>query len=202
MGRFYSKRELMSEDQHRFCLDCGYCLDSLESDICPECGGQFNAKDPYTFATSAGTAHWLRWQQRVLLLAGLLVPLDLLCALLSYETIAEVHMHLLLFVAVVGNLLACALLIIPHQLALGIQYLMITHEAKQIVEYVDQSIVSDGKPPADLSAYSYRFPSVRDHFIAYTLDKKNGGYRLSWYIGNRGASHWYSPNEGRRYYPD
>ncbi len=128
-------------------------------------------------------------------------------------------MFLLLLVAVIGNLLACAILItrsprismacvvvvslmiIPHQLALGIQYMMITHEVKQVIEYADQSILNDGKPPADLSAYRFRFPSI-SHHIRYTLNKKNGGYGLSWYIGNRNASHWYSPHEGWRYYPD
>lgn len=124
-----------------FCLSCGYGLDNLESSVCPECGGEFDASNPETFATSAGTAHWLRWQQRALLLAGLLVPLEFFFALLSHETVGEDCKYALFFLAIVGNLLACALLvmrlprisvacqvvvglmIIPYQLALGIQYI-------------------------------------------------------------------------------
>ena len=37
---------------HRRCLGCGYVLDGLPENRCPECGRGFDPADPDTFATS------------------------------------------------------------------------------------------------------------------------------------------------------
>jgi len=44
--------ESMTDDgDYPLCLDCGYRLDHLESERCPECGRAFDLLDPNTFTT-------------------------------------------------------------------------------------------------------------------------------------------------------
>ena len=40
----------MSLDEHRRCLGCGYILDGLTENRCPECGREFAPDDPATYA--------------------------------------------------------------------------------------------------------------------------------------------------------
>jgi hypothetical protein len=39
----------MSSAQHKRCLGCGYILDSLPENRCPECGRRFDPRDPRTY---------------------------------------------------------------------------------------------------------------------------------------------------------
>jgi hypothetical protein len=39
----------MSREQHKRCLGCGYILDGLPENRCPECGRRFHPDDPATF---------------------------------------------------------------------------------------------------------------------------------------------------------
>lgn len=48
-------------ESSKYCLDCGYCLDHLESNACPECGRAFDASDSSTYNTHVKTL-WPRWE--------------------------------------------------------------------------------------------------------------------------------------------
>ena len=42
----------MSRERHKRCLGCGYILDGLPENRCPECGRPFDPGDPSTYLTS------------------------------------------------------------------------------------------------------------------------------------------------------
>ncbi len=46
----------------KYCMDCGYCLDHLESHQCPECGRAFDPADHATFSNIAKRSLWPRWE--------------------------------------------------------------------------------------------------------------------------------------------
>lgn len=48
-----------------FCRGCGYCLDSLVSRRCPECGSKFDLSTPATMSKRAGSLRLKRWARRV-----------------------------------------------------------------------------------------------------------------------------------------
>jgi predicted amidophosphoribosyltransferase len=44
----------------RYCSNCGYVLDGLPENRCPECGRPFDPDDPRTFRTARSYNRW-RW---------------------------------------------------------------------------------------------------------------------------------------------
>ena len=42
--------------RHKYCLGCGYILDGLPTNRCPECGRAFDERDPSTFRTENQTS--------------------------------------------------------------------------------------------------------------------------------------------------
>lgn len=46
----------------KYCLDCCYCLDHLESNECPECGRGFDPGDPKTYSNSPHRLTLPRWE--------------------------------------------------------------------------------------------------------------------------------------------
>ncbi len=49
----------MHSAQHKRCLNCGYILDGLPENRCPECGRPFDPEDPDSFTW--GTRHRSGW---------------------------------------------------------------------------------------------------------------------------------------------
>jgi hypothetical protein len=62
----------MPSEQHKRCLGCGYILDGLPENRCPECGRTFDLKNPATYLTK------LKSGRRYLFLAVLGVAILLL----------------------------------------------------------------------------------------------------------------------------
>ena len=163
-----------------------------------------------------------RSSQEAISFAALLavtVPVEMACAGLAYHTVGEIVSRLL-FIAVGLNaipallflrrrpvlstilVLAIAAAIVPYQGMLGHRLIVLQDEAGQIVRYVGGAKRETGEYPTDLSGYSYRDPSLREHFHEYQPDDSAGGYRLSWFVGTPQTSHSYSPRDGWSYYPD
>ena len=49
-----------------FCLACGYPLNNLPANRCPECGRAFDPADPRTMSIGAPLRCWQRWLLRPL----------------------------------------------------------------------------------------------------------------------------------------
>ena len=156
--------------------------------------------------------------QLSVLLMLVLVPIELACAYLAYETIGEIVSGLY-FIAVIINLVfivvairfpraaalgavALALAIIPFQLVLGRRLLRVQTEASQIVAYVYEQRLATGEYPADLADYEYRDPTTRKYIQRYAADESVGDFRLAFRVGTKNTSHTYSPDVGWSYYPD
>ena len=55
-------RMARQSESSKYCLECRYCLDHLESDACPECGHGFDPKDTSTFSQGDERPIWPRWE--------------------------------------------------------------------------------------------------------------------------------------------
>ncbi len=204
----------------KYCLSCSYVLDGLVSRRCPECGHPFDPANPETFARSGRQPIQRKWAHRSLILAAILLPIELVCVGIAYETIGEVLQGALILMFLGGNLIGFllllfrlpraamvwllffALLIIPHQSWLGLRLAMLRYEAGQLVAYLEQTKKATGEYPPDLSGYTFRFPSLDDHFHHYAPSSTQGGFEVRWHVNTRGIAHWYSPRDGWSYYPD
>jgi hypothetical protein len=152
------------------------------------------------------------------LLLGTLVPLEVFCAYLAYETIGEV-VSVLYFLAVGINLVfillavrsrslaalgvvALALLIIPYQLFLGQRLVRVQAEATRIVSFAYEQKISTGEYPPDLGSYTFHDPEMEKYVQEYRADKSLGGFVVFYRVGTESTSHSYSPRYGWGYYPD
>jgi len=154
-----------------------------------------------------------------LLLTGILVPLELFCASLAYETIGEITSRLyflgiiplnLLFIALffrfqktaMLGVVALALIIIPYQLLLGTRLLRIQAETVRIVAYVYEEKEKTGAYPVDLSAYTFQDAHIQPFIQGYRLDPLKEHFIVYFRVGTDTTSHWYSSETGWGYYPD
>ena len=154
------------------------------------------------------------------LLMGILIPIELLCAYLAYETIGEI-VSKLYFMAVGINLIfilvairyravaalaavALGLVIVPYQLVLGNRLLRVQSEAAAIVAYVYEYKLDTGHYPSDLSEYVFADPAMETYVQAYWVDDSPDwdGFLLSYRVGTESTSHSFSPRHGWGYYPD
>ena len=154
------------------------------------------------------------------LLLGILVPLEVLCAYLAYETIGEIVSSLyfivlginLVFMVVAIRYRAVAALgavvlglaIIPYQLVLGHRLLRAQAEAASIVAYVYEYRLNAGEYPLDLSDYVFEDSAMREYIQEYRAGDSThwGGFLLAYRVGTESTSHTYSPQHGWGYYPD
>ena len=153
------------------------------------------------------------------LLLSLLILVEVACALLAYFTLGEVmsafyivmisllnlFCALLFFrhrrAAIVG-VVSLALLIIPVQIALGIEVARVQVEAAHIVTYVYAYHDQTGQYPANLDAYTFHDPALRSRFGTYQRDSAPAGFVLYYWAGSATNSYWYSSHTGWGYYPD
>lgn len=157
-----------------------------------------------------------RWLFGILM--AVLVPLEIGCAYLTFETLGEVTSSLyflatganLLFIlwairsptaAAVGALIL-GLLIIPYQLVLGDRLIRVQDEAARIVGYVYEQRLEGGEFPTDLAGYKFHDPAIQPYIQSYRRDKSVGGFSLYYRVGTVTTSHGYTPQHGWSYYPD
>ena len=152
------------------------------------------------------------------LLMLILIPLEIICAYLAYETIGEI-VSIVYFLAVgiylvfivisvryrtVAALgaMVLAFAIIPYQLILGQRLIKVQAEAARIVSYLYEQRLGIGEYPADLSSYEFHDPEMEKYVQNYRVDETRGGFILAYRVGTENTSHTYSPKDGWSYYPD
>jgi hypothetical protein len=152
------------------------------------------------------------------LLVGLLVPLELFCAYLAFETIGEIvrSMYLLavglnlLFIvlafrhrtlAMLGVVLL-ALAIIPYQLYLGDRLLRVQAEASRIVTYVYAERIDTGAYPSSLADYKFLDREMERFIQRYRVEDDASAFSLFFRVGTENTSHYYLSQTGWGYYPD
>lgn len=155
----------------------------------------------------------------LILLLAILLPVEVFCGLLAYETIGEVTSGIYMLGIIVLNgllivlyfrhrraallgLLVVALLIVPYQLALGDRLLRVQAEVTRIVAYAYETRTASGAFPADLAAYTYSDPDVQPYVQGYLLDETGQHFTVTYFVGTPTASHWYDSFTSWGYYPD
>ncbi len=152
------------------------------------------------------------------LLMIVLVPLELACAYLAYETFGEITSHLYFFVVAINlafialaigypraaalGAVVLGLVIIPFQLVLGYRLVRVQTEASRILGYVYEHRIDTGQYPEDLSDYEFHDSTMKNYIQVYRLDGSYGGFILAYRVGTESTSHTYSPDNGWSYYPD
>ena len=151
-------------------------------------------------------------------LVGILVPLELFCAYLAFETIGEVT-STLYFLAIGLNLLfivlairfrtlaalgviLLALAIIPYQLLLGHRLVRVQAEASRLVTYAYEERVDSGEFPRDLANYEFHDPEMEEYFQTYRVEEDGSEFSLFYRVGTENTSHHYMSESGWGYYPD
>lgn len=152
------------------------------------------------------------------LLLLVVVPVELFCAYLAFETIGQITSGIyflavavnipLIAVAVKRPLIGAAgaavlaLLIVPYQLYLGNRLLRVQAEAARIVAFAYSEKAETGSFPSDLTGYSYRDEEMKEFVQRYSLSPRGEGFRLVFRVGTTSTSHWFSSRDGWGYYPD
>ena len=153
-----------------------------------------------------------------ILLLGLLVPIEIFCAFLAFETIGEIVSILYFFViglnllfivlafrcrtlAALGVVLL-AIAIIPYQLYLGHRLLRVQAEASRIVSYVYEQKLDTGEYPPTLSNYKFHDPEMKQFIRSYSVEPDSSEFLLFYRVGTESTSHSYISEIGWGYYPD
>jgi hypothetical protein len=98
-------------------------------------------------------------------------------------------------------LMLVALPLLIPQTILGVRLWRLHREVNQIVAYVEAIKNKEGRPPRDLSGYTYSSPSLRGH-IRYSTEEDHGRYDITYWVVQPGISYWYDAATGWGYYPD
>jgi len=159
---------------------------------------------------------------KVRIVVGLLfvcvVPIEVLCALLAYETLGEID-SAFYFMTIALNIpffilawkkpfagaIACvalAGLIIPYQAYLGKRMIDVQAEATHMVAYVYSVKAETGEFPSNLIGYSYANSNTSRFFQRYNRFRGKARFAITYRIGKEGTSHWYDSKTGWGYYPD
>lgn len=154
-----------------------------------------------------------------ILLLAILLPLEVFCALLAYETLGEVMsgtymvgiillngLLVALFfrhrsAALLGALIV-ALLIVPYQIVLGDRLIRVQAEATRIVAYAYETRADSGEYPADLTGYAFTDTDMQPYIQSYTRSDDGRDFSVFYFVGTETAPHWYESDTGWDYYPD
>ncbi|PIR03970.1 MAG: hypothetical protein COV59_02185 [Candidatus Magasanikbacteria bacterium CG11_big_fil_rev_8_21_14_0_20_39_34] len=147
------------------------------------------------------------------------VTIEIFCAKLAFETLAEITSGLYFFVIAInivpivlilfnkqkhvamGIIAVIGFIIIPYQLYLGNKLINIKEEAANITAYVYAQKVDNGMYPKDISGYTFTFPELKKNFN-YNQESLEQ-FTLYYYVGNEGTSHFYNSDTKKwGYYPD
>lgn len=153
------------------------------------------------------------------ILMASLIPLELFCGILAYETLGAVTSQVYLAGTLLFNLafiilafryrsvailavIVFALLIIPYQLVLGQRLLRVQAEATRIVAYAYEQKIQTGAFPANLSGYTATDAEMMNYIQNFQLDETGEQFTVHFRVGTENTSHWYSSEDGWGYYPD
>ncbi|MFO0837050.1 MAG: hypothetical protein U1D55_00865 [Phycisphaerae bacterium] len=209
-----------------YCKGCGYILDGLPEERCPECGRAFSRRDPRTYLHTRR----VRWSHRVVravkwgaLTALTLTPISCLAFRFAYYTDGEVGAGVTLFgwflgccialaTAVVGSrrvtvavVLLLAAILVGRQALLGIRLWALEREARHLVAWIEAEGVRAGSYPAGLPTRAFRDASLSTHFGYTSPAYTNRGqvpYELRWWVFDDHIAYWYNELDGYAYYAD
>lgn len=154
------------------------------------------------------------------ILLFILIILETLSALLSYETIGEVTANLyflIIFLNVIPILLflykrkflailiciLIALIYVPEQIQLTNKLIKLKEEGANIVNYIYNYKIKNNEFPEDISEYVYKYTDLKKHF-SYTYKANKDDFSVYFYVGSKSTSHFYIHSKGYYwdYYPD
>ncbi len=164
----------------------------------------------------------MKTKTEIILFAALmisLIPLELFCGILAYETLGAVTSQVYLVGTVLFNLafiilafrypsvtilavIIFALMVIPYQLVLGQRLLRVQAETTRIVAYAYEQKSQAGAFPANLSGYTAIDIEMFNYIQSFQLDETGEQFTVYFRVGTENTSHWYSSKDGWGYYPD
>ncbi len=162
------------------------------------------------------------------MLLAVLLPLELICGLVAYETLGEIaSLGYIVYGSIIPNLFfiilafksrawaaiglfLVALAIIPYQVYLTHRLFRVQQEAANIVTFAYEEHQRTGRYPLNLSNYQWLDPEMKPFIQSYTFEdpevslyyRERGGFSLYYRVGTKDTSHSYSPRLGWGYYPD
>lgn len=159
----------------------------------------------------------MRCKPLFILLLCIVLLLELLSALLAFQTLGEVF-QTLYFAAIVLNaifivlafrypntaligIVVLALLIIPYQFWLTGRLWRLQNEAAAIVTYAYEEKLRSGEYPTSLDNYRFGSESLARHF-RYQINVPECEFSVAYYVGTPTTNHNYCASEGWSYYPD
>ncbi|WP_299016939.1 hypothetical protein [uncultured Polaribacter sp.] len=146
-----------------------------------------------------------------------LLFLELLSCYFAYFTLGEVKQFLfilILFLNVIPFLFyylrkkvtslffafIIGLVIIPYQSFLVFKWFTLKNESATLIAYIDNYKSKNGEFPESIADYSFENQKLTRNF-SYHLQSND--YRLYYYIGTKGTTHFYSSKINKwEYYPD
>jgi len=148
-----------------------------------------------------------------------LVVIEIFCAKLAFETLAEITSTLYFFIIAIniipilllvfnkqkhlaiGIILLIGFIIVPYQFYLGNKLISLKEEAANITAYLYEQKIDNAHYPKDLSGYTFAFTELKKNFnYNQTSDKQ---FTLYYYVGTESTSHFYNSNTKKwGYYPD
>lgn len=159
----------------------------------------------------------LKWNTAFVIILTTAILLERFCAELAFHTLGGIiheMYHFAVWLNVIPMILyavkfrrvavtitlALALLITPYQLFLGCRLVQLQKEAQDIVHYAYETKAQTGSYPKDLSGYEFKNPHLEKHVQRY--ESRVNSFKLVYFVGTRGTSHWYDSEDGWHYYPD
>jgi len=152
-----------------------------------------------------------------------LVALEIYCAKLAFENLAEIISDFLLYIIVpiniipilllfsgkkirlaIGILMVLGLIVVPYQLFLNDKLINLKEESANITAYLHKYEIVNKKLPSDLSGYTFSFPKLQKNFNYY-IDKQSGKeqFYLTYFVGSNSTHHFYSSEDDKwGYNPD
>lgn len=154
------------------------------------------------------------------MLLAILLPLELICGLVAYETLGEItSLSYIVYGSIIPNLFfillafksrawaaiglfLVALAIIPYQVYLTHRLFRVQQEAANIVTFAYEEHQRTGRYPPNLSNYQWLNPEMKPFIQVYDVnDDESGGFSLYYRVGTEDTSHWYIKGSWG-YYPD
>jgi len=148
-----------------------------------------------------------------------LVVIEIFCAKLAFETLAEITSTLYFFVIAInivpivlllynkqkhlaiGLILFIGFIIVPYQLYLGDKLLSLKEEAANITAYLYEQKIDNNLYPKDLSGYAFAFPDLKKNFNYNSVSADQ--FTLYYTVGTKSTSHFYNSDTKKwGYYPD
>lgn len=147
------------------------------------------------------------------LLVLFLVPLEVILMFLSGNVVSFAESGYIIL-AVLANIISFALfffnkkklsiflllligiLIIPRQLHLNYQYLLLREESSNMINFVYEYRLKNNVYPDDIDDFNFKYESLKENV---TYDKMDNGFQIYFHIGTKTTGHIYNNNHTNQY---